>query len=123
MRYTDADLLTHEQAKALLAEMERWCSRTGTNYFRLSTAARIPPNTRSMMRQGKRRPTLKIAERIRAAMAANPHGIDRHKHLANRLAPLSPPRPCPTHAPDRSPCIRCGIRRDIGCGKLACKPA
>lgn len=95
MRYTDADLLTADEAKALLADMERWIRRTGTNYFRLTTAARVPPNTRSMIRQGKRRPTVKIAMRIRAAMSANPRGIDRDKHLANRLAPSSEPRRVP----------------------------
>lgn len=115
MRYTEADLLTADEAKALLAEMERWIRRTGTNYFRLTTAARVPPNTRSMIRQGKRRPTVKIAIRIRAAMSDNPRGIDRDRHLANRLAPSSEPRRVPAPIADRSPCPRCGTRGDIGC--------
>lgn len=115
MRYSDADLLTPDEALSLLADMERWIRRTGTNYFRLTTAARVPPNTRSMIRQGKRRPTVKVADRIRAAMSANPRGIDRDKHLENRLAPSSEPRCIPAPIADRSPCPRCGVRGDIGC--------
>jgi hypothetical protein len=115
MRYTEADLLTAEQAKALLAEMDRWCRRTGTNYHRLATAARVAPNTRAMIRQGKRRPTIKVADRIRVAMAKNPRGIDREKHLANRLSPQAEPRVMPPRIVDRSPCPRCGVRADIGC--------
>jgi hypothetical protein len=115
MRYAETDLLTAEQAKALLAEMDRWCRRTGTNYHRLVTAARVAPNTRAMIRQGKRRPTCKVADRIRAAMKRNPGGIDKQRHLANRLAPPPEPRIIPAPIPDRSPCPRCGTRGDIGC--------
>lgn len=116
MRYTDADLLTADEAKALLADMERWIRRTGTNYFRLTTAARVPPNTRSMIRQGKRRVTKKVAARIRSAMRANETGIEWEKHIHNRKLSASPePIYVPAPIADRSPCPRCGVRGDIGC--------
>lgn len=114
MRFTDADLLTHEQATALLGEMERWCRRTGTNYFRLVTAARVPPNTRAAIRQRKRRITIKLANQIRTAMRNNRQGISKEQHMKNRLAPPPPPPPPPVVI-DRTPCRFCGVRADIGC--------
>lgn len=114
MRFTDDDLLTHDQAKKLLVDMERWCRRTGTNYFRLVTAARVPPNTRAAIRQRKRRITIKLANQIKTAMRKNPNGISKESHLRNRLAPPPPPPPAPIVI-DRTPCPFCGIRADIGC--------
>lgn len=114
MRYTDDDLLTHEEGRELLTQIESWCRRTGTNYFRLVTAARVPPNTRSMIRQGKRRLTIILANRLTVAMTQNPHGISKERHQRLRI-PVVIARPMPTPAPDRSPCPRCGTRKDIGC--------
>lgn len=117
MRFTDADLLTHDEAAILLKEMEQWCRRTGTSYNRLVTAARVPPNTRASIRQRKRRITIKLAAKLRTAMNQNRKGIDKEQHLRNRLAPSDiPPKP-PLIVVDRSPCHRCGVRKDIGCGK------
>lgn len=116
MRYTDADLLTHEAGLELLKQMDGWCRRTGTNYFRLVTAARVPPNTRSMIRQGKRRLTIKLANRLTTAMEKNPRGISKERHYQHRISSVPlPQRPTPPPAPDRSPCPRCGTRKDIGC--------
>jgi hypothetical protein len=116
MRYTDADLLSPDAALQLMAIVDRWCRRTGTNYHRLVTAARVPPNTRAGVRQGKRRLTFTLAQRLTDTMEKNPYGITKQQHLVNRLTPAAPfihqviPEPV-----DRSPCPRCGVRKDIGC--------
>lgn len=114
MRYTDADLLSPEDALNLMAAVDAWCRRTGTNYLKLVNAARIPPSTRSSVKHGKRRLTVILAARITAAMTANPRGISKEEHKMNSRRPVRAARVMPVIV-DRSPCPRCGTRKDFGC--------
>ena len=111
MRYSEADLVSEQRALEIIAELDRWCRRTGTTYNRFVTAARVPPSTRSKIRQGRLRLTIKLANRITATMADNPRGIRK-----GESAHVVIPRHTPVRLTvDRSPCPRCGVRGDIGC--------
>ena len=119
-------LLTQAESIGVIDEVNSWIRRTGTNYLRLITAAGVAPSTRSAVRIRQRRLTIHTADKLRAAMTAHPHGIARGEHKARvRLAAqttLERQRakqtrdfPAAAVVVDRTPCPRCGIRRDLGC--------
>jgi len=109
-------LLSESESRAVIAEVDSWCRRTGSNYNRLVTAARVAVSTRSAVKHRNRRLTLETASRLRSTMSGNPHGIGKHEHKARLLrvreAFVPPP---PLIRVDRSPCPKCGARRDFGC--------
>lgn len=118
-------LLTIDESLALIAEINRWCRRTGTNYNRFVTAAGVRPSLRSSVRRGTRL-TITTAEIIRTTMRDNPRGIDReeHKRRLKRRADdvvrrqrqrVAATYPAVLVRVDRSPCPRCAVRKDIGC--------
>jgi hypothetical protein len=118
MRYSEADLVSEQRALQIIALLDRWCRRTGTTYNRFVTAARVPPSTRSKIKQGRLRLTITLADRITRTMDENPRGITKGQQRVH----------VPRHVPapillDRSPCLRCGVRKDIGCGRPACVPS
>jgi hypothetical protein len=108
MRYSDPDLVPADQASQIIADLNRWCRRTGTSYSRFVTAAHVAPSVRSKVRRGLR-VTVTVAERIRRTMAENPRGISK----ATAYTPIK--RIAASIVIDRSPCPRCGVRGDIGC--------
>lgn len=119
-------LLTQAESIGVIDEVNSWIRRTGTNYLRLTTAAGVAPSTRSAVRMRQRRLTIDTADKLRAAMHAHPHGIARGEHKARvRLSAQQTlerqrdrhRRDFPADVPtiDRTPCPRCGIRRDVGC--------
>lgn len=73
-------LLTVEQSRQVIAEVNRWIRRTGTNYNRLVTAARVNPSIRSDVRHRGRRLTIETGRRLERAMKLNPGGIKRDDH-------------------------------------------
>lgn len=118
-------LLTIEESQMVVSEINRWCRKTGTNYNRLVTAAGVRPSLRSSVRRGTRL-TITTAEVIRSTMAQNPQGIakDEHKRRVKRRARDQVRRqqqreqaqfPALPVRVDRTPCPRCGVRKDIGC--------
>lgn len=122
MRY---DLLSEDESRRVIEEVNAWCRRTGTNYNKLVTAARVNESTRYYVRTRRRRLTNDTAAKLRTAMRANPQGISKGEHKA-RVRAASAEKlerqrtirlrdfPAPT-VPDRTPCPRCGVRRDVGC--------
>lgn len=117
-------LLTHLESASLIAEVNRWIRRTGTNYNRLITAANVAPSVRSAVKHRKRRLTIQVADRLRRAMRLHPDGIPRGEHKRRverrgreRLRRQQQRRRITFAAVrvDRTPCSRCGARRDIGC--------
>lgn len=109
-------LLSEADSRRVIGEVDAWCRRTGTNYNKLVTAARVAVSTRSAVRQRQRRLTIETASRLRTTMAAHPQGIGKAEHKAR----LSQARQAfrPVEMPqrvDRSPCPNCGTRRDVGC--------
>lgn len=119
-------LLTEADSRKVIDEINAWCRRTGSNYNRLVTAARVAPSTRSAVRSRQRRLTIETATRLRTAMKANPHGIGKGEHKARvrsqardaldrQRAKRQADFPAVRIAVDRSPCERCGARRDLGC--------
>lgn len=118
-------LLTVEESQDLIAEINRWIRRTGCNYNRFVAAAGVRPSLRSAVRRGTRL-TITTAEIIRATMKANPRGIDRDEHRQRvqrrsrealnrqrqRTRKAFPAEPVRV---DRTPCPKCGVRKDIGC--------
>lgn len=124
----EAFLLTRDQSLALIAEVDSWCRRTGSNYNKLVTAARVNASIRSYVRHHGGRLTFETASRLRNAIEANPRGIDKAKHKLNvRLIATQRltvqrarfqrnfPAAVTPQIVDRSPCPKCGTRRDIGC--------
>ena len=118
-------LLTIDESRELITEINRWCRKTGTNYNRLVIAAGVRPSLRSSVRRGTRL-TITTAQVIRSTMAQNPLGIDRddHKRRVKRRARDQVLRqqqreqaafPAEPIRVDRTPCPRCGVRKDIGC--------
>lgn len=108
-------LLTDEDSRRVIDEVNAWCRRTGTNYNKLVTAARVNPSTRGWVRNGRSRLTIATAAKLREAMRANPRGIEKGEHktrLANYRAMFTAPPPPPPPI-DRSPCIKCGTRMDL----------
>lgn len=119
----EAFLLTEAESRAIIERVNAWCRRTGSSYNKLITAARVAPCTRSHVRQGKRRLTHTVAARLLSTMEANPHGIakDDHRRRVREIEARALKRVItirmaePPRVVDRSPCPRCGVRRDIGC--------
>lgn len=125
MRHEE-QLLTDVESQAVIEEINAWCRRTGTNYNKLVTAARVAPSTRSDVRNRGRRLTIQTAMKLRTAMRANRKGIvlGEHKARVRRIAQESLDRqraklkrdfPATPLKVDRTPCPRCGVRRDVGC--------
>ena len=123
MRY---DLLTEDESRMVIDEVNSWCRRTGTNYNKLVTAARVNETTRYAVRIRRRRLTSDTATRLRTAMRANPQGITKGDHkvrvraaTAEKLERQRSKRrrdfPAEAVRVDRSPCPKCGARRDLGC--------
>lgn len=109
-------LLSEGESLAVIEEVNAWCRRTGTNYNKLVTAARVAVSTRSAVRKRRRRLMRETAARLVATMSANPQGISKREHkgrLSAARAAFVPP--APLVRVDRSPCPKCGARRDIGC--------
>lgn len=107
-------LLTEDESRKVIEEVNSWCRRTGTNYNKLVTAARVNPSTRGWVRNGRSRLSIMTAAKLHEAMRANPRGIAKGEHktrLANYRAMFTPPPPIPQPV-DRSPCIKCGTRLD-----------
>lgn len=118
-------LLTIEESRDLITEINRWCRKTGTNYNRLVIAAGVRPSLRSSVRRGTRL-TITTAQVIRTTMNQNPTGIDKddHKRMivrrtrerVNRVKQKTQEGyPAALVRVDRTPCPRCGVRKDIGC--------
>ncbi|PQM29413.1 hypothetical protein CVO77_00295 [Sphingopyxis lindanitolerans] len=123
MRYGQ-DLLGQTESRVVIDEVNSWIRRTGTNYNRLVTAAGVAPSTRSAVRTRQRRLTIDTADKLRAAMAAYPHGIERGEHKARvRQAArqaldrqrAKQSRDYPAALVDSSLCVKCGARRVLGC--------
>lgn len=119
-------LLTIEESQAVVTEINRWCRRTGTNYNKFVTAAGVRPSLRSSVRRGCRL-TIDTAQIIRATMKDNPHGISKQDHkrrivrrTRQRLERIKERREAeyPAVRVDRTPCPKCGVRRDA---KPTCK--
>lgn len=118
-------LLTIDESLDVITEINSWCRRTGTNYNRFVTAAGVRPSLRSSVRRGTRL-TITTVEIIRKTMRDNPRGIDRDEHKRRvkcrateqlrrqqqRDRIIHPAMPIRV---DRSPCPRCGTRKDHGC--------
>lgn len=119
----EAFLMSEAQSREIIDQVNAWCRRTGTSYNKLITAARVAPCTRSHVRMGKRRLTHQIAARLIATMQSNPYGIakDDHKRRVREVEARALTRVItrrmaePPRIVDRTPCPRCGTRRDIGC--------
>lgn len=115
-RFRDA-LLSEQESRTVIDDVTAWCRRTGTNYNKLVTAARVAPSTRSLVRRQKRRLTLETANRLRSTMLRYPQGISKAEHksrLEQRRTAVTVER-IPPRIVDRTPCPRCGVRADIGC--------
>ena len=118
-------LLNDADSQAVIEEVNAWCRRTGTNYNKLVTAARVNPTTRSGVRNRGKRLAVSTAQKLRMAMAAYPNGIDKGSHKArvrrsateyldSQRARQARNYPAIVRV-DRSECKTCGARRDIGC--------
>jgi hypothetical protein len=110
-------LLTEGESRLVIEEVNSWIRRTGTNWNKLVTAARVNPSTRGWVRSGRSRLSITTAAKLKEAMRANPHGIAKGEHktrLANYRARFVPPPPPPAPV-DRTPCIRCGANPANGC--------
>lgn len=79
MRY-EGCLLTVEQSRALIDEMDRWCRRTGTNYNKLVVVARVGVTTRHKVRLKGQRVTFEVADRLRGTMKRYRFGISRDEY-------------------------------------------
>lgn len=110
-------LLSEAESALVIDEVNGWCRRTGTNYLKLVTAARVAPSTRSAVRRRRRKLTIQTAAKLRGAMAAHPNGISKGEHKARLSRARAeavktialPPRV------DNATCDRCGARRAVGC--------
>ena len=119
-------LLTDEESRKVIDEVNAWCRRTGTNYNKLVIAARVAPCTRSFVRHRGRRMTIFTAAKLRGAMKANPHGIGKGEHKARvriaakdiverQRAKRRTDYPAEGMRVDHSTCPKCGARRAHGC--------
>lgn len=115
-------LLSEVESARVIDEINAWCRRTGTNYNKLITAARVNTSLRYcvLFRGCKMRED--TAARLRGAMSANPRGIEKGEHRSRvranavRLATRQQDeRSRLTRPVDRSPCPYCETRRDLGC--------
>lgn len=107
-------LLSEDESRKVIDEVNAWCRRTGTNYNKLVTAARVNASTRGWVRTGRSRLSHITAAKLREAMRANPHGISKREHkarLANMRARFTRP-PAPPPPVDRTPCWKCGVPMD-----------
>lgn len=126
MRY-EGQLLTEIESRALIAEVDRWCRRTGTNYNKLVTAARVPPSIRSSVKNRHKRVTKDVAGRIRLMMHTYRFGITkddlkRHIIVASSRARALSEEQIESLRVDREPCPRCGARKDVGCAHVSVNP-
>lgn len=119
-------LLSEAESRKVIEEVNSWCRRTGTNYNKLVTAARVAPCIRSSVRFHGARMTEATASKLRAAMKAHPRGIGKGEHKARvrEVARETVERqrarnrrdyPAARSVIDRSPCPVCNARRDYGC--------
>ncbi|ALJ15347.1 hypothetical protein ATM17_21510 [Sphingopyxis macrogoltabida] len=119
-------LLSEAESRQVIDDVDAWLRRTGTNYNRLITAARVNASTRHCVRIKHRRLTIDTAHRLRDAMQAHPRGIGKGEHKARVRAAAAEQLerqrakrrrdfPALPITVDRSPCPRCGVRRDLGC--------
>lgn len=122
----DNSLLSNDESSRVIDEVNAWCRRTGSNYNKLVTAARVNESTRYCVMMRGRRLTTKTAIRLRSAMHAHPFGITKTEHKVRVRAVSAeklerqrskrrrdfPAQPVPV---DRTPCGKCGVRRDVGC--------
>lgn len=119
-------LLSEDESRKVIDEVNSWCRRTGTNYNKLVTAARVAPCIRSSVRFHGARMSHATADKIRTAMRANPHGIAKHEHKARvrevahgivARQRMKHSRNFPAARPviDRTECPRCGALRNHGC--------
>ncbi len=117
-------LLSETESRKVIDEVNAWCRRTGTNYNKLVTAARVAPCIRSVVRDRGRRMSIDTAGKLRSAMRANPHGISRDDHRARvRIVARETldrqrqkyRREYPARPVDQSTCSICGARLAIGC--------
>lgn len=115
-------LLSEAESRKVIDEVNAWCRRTGTNYNKLVTAARVHVSTRHAVRFRSRRLTIATAQKLRETMSSRPHGIDKDDHkarvqlIARQVVETQRAEVAavPLHV-DRSPCPSCGSRRDLGC--------
>lgn len=119
-------LLSHDESRQLVRAVNAYLDRTGTNYNRLVTAAAVNPSIRSDVTTRDKRLTIHTADKIRSAMKQNPTGIPKEQHKRtiirrtkeriNRVKQKTregyPAQPVRV---DRTPCFKCGVRKDIGC--------
>lgn len=114
-------LLSHDESRAVIDEVNAWCLRTGTNYNKLVIVAGVNRATRGWVRSARSRLTELTAAKLREAMDANPNGIPREEYKIVpkpwggpfNMTPIPEPAPPPV---DRSACIRCGTRMDLHLG-------
>lgn len=125
-------LLSHAESRKVVAEVDAWCRRTGTNYNKLIVAAGVAPSLRSDVRCRGRKLTTMTAQKLRRTMLQFGAGISRaqHKeHLGLRREQeslrIAVQRQVREHVEslrvDRTPCSNCGVRadmhREFGCGR------
>lgn len=119
-------LLSSMESEQLIRAVQSYLHNTGTNYNRLVTAAGVNPSVRTDVKKRGKRLTMKTADKLRAAMRQNPNGIpkDQHKRTVirrtreriNRVKQKTQQAyPAQPLRVDRTPCPRCGVRKDIGC--------
>lgn len=114
MRY-EGCLLTIEDSRRLIDDVDRWCRRTGTNYNKLVVVARVGVTTRHKVRIKGQRVTFAVAARLRNAMLDYPRGISRDEYRkkpkpwsGGRILPITP-KPEPIRVSSAT-CSRCGAR-------------
>lgn len=109
-------LLTKEESRALIEEVNRWCQRTGTNYNKLVVVADVRPSVRHMIRMKGKRVTPDTAARLRETMRQHRYGISREEYRAKPkpwgtavVEALSPLLPELVRV-ESTQCGRCGAR-------------
>lgn len=124
--------LAPAEARELLAEIDSWCARTGTDPKDFSCLAIGYPGFVGLLRK-RHSARARSALLARELIARFPDGVpDSERALveaenAGRLLAArqawptrngTPPAPAPTPAPPevpRDPCWRCGVRGEVGC--------
>lgn len=109
-------LLSAEESRALIDEMDRWCRKTGTNYNKLVVVARVAPSIRSMVRFRSARVTFDVAARLQSTMQRYRGGITRDEYgklpkpwgCTPRVVTIVP-KPEPIRVSTET-CRRCGAR-------------
>lgn len=119
-------LLSDMESEQLIRAVQSYLRKTKTNYNRLVTAAGVNPSVRTDVKKRGKRLTMKTAEKLRAAMRQNPNGIPKEQHkqtvirrtrerLTRVKRKTQQAYPAQLVRVDRTPCFKCGIRKDIGC--------